>query len=204
MPPTTARPVPIASPANAPHAARSEDTLADLAFDFAPTGLVVLENRVVRRCNQHFARMFGGTPDSYQNTQFSKLYPSIQEFEAIGARWRKALRTTGRYQDERVMRRRDGTLFWCRARGQSLTPEDPFRQGIWSFADLSDERPLVELTRRERDVAILTCRGLTCKEIGKELDLSYRTIEVYRARLLKKFKARKLAELVAKLAGTPL
>ncbi|WP_353344482.1 LuxR C-terminal-related transcriptional regulator [Litorivita sp. NS0012-18] len=178
--------------------------MSDLAFDYAPTGLVVLENRIVRRCNQQFARMFGGTPESYINTQFSALYPSLQEFETIGARWREGMRSTGRHQDERIMRRRDGTLFWCRARGQSLTPEDPFRQGVWSFADISEERPLVELTRRERDVAILTCRGLTCKEIGKELDLSYRTIEVYRARLLQKFKARKLAELVAKLSGTPL
>lgn len=187
-----------------PHSSGAAQSLSDMAFDHAPTGLVVLENRIVRRCNLQFARTFGGTPDSYQGSRFSDLYPSMQEFEAIGARWREGMRGTGRYQDERVMRRRDGTLFWCRARGQSLTPEDPFRQGVWSFADISEERPLVELTRRERDVAILTCRGLTCKEIGKELGLSYRTIEVYRARLLQKFKARKLAELVAKLSGMPL
>ncbi|MGR3518929.1 MAG: LuxR C-terminal-related transcriptional regulator, partial [Roseovarius sp.] len=91
-----------------------------------------------------------------------------------------------------------------RVRGQSLTPDAPFTRGIWSFADLSDERPLVALTRREREVAILTCRGLTSKEIGLELGLSHRTIEVYRARLLEKFGARKLAELVAKLSGMPL
>lgn len=102
------------------------------------------------------------------------------------------------------MKRCDGTLFWCRVRGRSLTPEDPFRRGVWSFADLSDDRPVVELTQRERQVAILTCRGMTSKEIGLELGLSYRTVEVYRARLLDKFRARKLAELVAKLSGMPL
>ncbi|MEM1006894.1 MAG: LuxR C-terminal-related transcriptional regulator, partial [Pseudomonadota bacterium] len=42
------------------------------------------------------------------------------------------------------------------------------------------------------------------KEIGLELGLSYRTIEAYRARLLEKFSARKLSELVAKLSGMPL
>ncbi|MCO4777133.1 MAG: helix-turn-helix transcriptional regulator, partial [Lentibacter algarum] len=88
--------------------------------------------------------------------------------------------------------------------GQSLTPDAPFKRGVWSFADLSQERPLVALTTREREVAILTCRGLTSKEIGRELGLSYRTIEVYRARLQEKFRARKLAELVAKLSGMPL
>ena len=42
-------------------------------------------------------------------------------------------------------------------------------------------RPVVELTQREREVAILTCRGMTSKEIGLELKLSYRTVEEYRA-----------------------
>ena len=68
-----------------------------------------------------------------------------------------------------------------------------FRHGIWSFSDISEERPLVELTVREREVAILSCRGLSAKEIGVELGLSYRTIEAYRARLLEKFGARKAA-----------
>jgi DNA-binding CsgD family transcriptional regulator len=132
------------------------------------------------------------------------FYPSAEEYERIGARGLSAMRDTGRYADERVMRRDDGTLFWCRVRGQSLTPDDPFRRGIWSFADLSAERPVVALTAREREVAILTCRGMTSKEIGRELNLSYRTIEVYRARLLEKFHARKLPELVSKLSGMPL
>ncbi len=178
--------------------------LNDLGFEFAPVGLVMLENRIIRGCNRHFAQVFAGSIESFSNRPLADFYPSLQDYETIGARGLAAMRKSGYYNDERVMRRSDGQLFWCRVRGQSLTPEDPFRRGIWSFADLSDERPLVELTQREREVAILTCRGLTSKEIGKELDLSYRTIEVYRARLLEKFQARKLAELVAKLSGMPL
>ena len=174
------------------------------AFDHAPVGLAVLENRIIRRCNLQFAEIFGGTPESYGNEPLAHYYPSIRDYRLIGERGLEAMRRTGRYADERVMKRRDGALFWCRVRGQSLTPDDPFKQGIWSFADLSQERPVVALTQREREVAILTCRGLTSKEIGVELGLSYRTVEVYRARLLEKFEARKLAELVAKLSGMPL
>lgn len=176
----------------------------DLAFDHAPVGLAVLESRIIRLCNLQFARIFGGTPPDYTDTPLAHFYPSVEEFRRIGERGLAAMRETGRYADERVMKRRDGSLFWCRVRGQSVTPEDPFLRGVWSFADLSDERPIVSLTQREREVAILTCRGLTSKEIGLELGLSYRTIEVYRARLLEKFHARKLAELVAKLSGMPL
>ena len=175
-----------------------------LAFDHAPVGLAVLENRIIRHVNLQFAAIFGDDPADYTGVPLARYYPSIEDYSRIGERALAAMRETGRYSDERVMKRRDGTLFWCRVRGQSLTPEDPFQRGIWSFADLSEERPLVELTQREREVAILTCRGLTSKEVGLELGLSYRTVEVYRARLLEKFGARKLAELVAKLSGMPL
>ena len=62
---------------------------------------------------------------------------------------------------------------------------------------------MVQLTPREREVAMLTGQGLTSKEIGRELDLSYRTVEQHRARLLKKFDARNIAELVARFSGMP-
>ncbi|HBS50217.1 MAG TPA: helix-turn-helix transcriptional regulator [Rhodobacteraceae bacterium] len=178
--------------------------MSDPAFEHAPIGLAELENRVIRRCNRAFAAIFGGTADSYGGRPILHLYPSAEEFERIGARGLAVMRDTGSYADERIMRQADGGLFWCRVRGRSLTPGDPFRHGIWSFADISEDRPLVALTARERDVAILTTRGFSAKEIGAELGLSYRTVEAHRARLLQKFGARKLPERVAKLSGMPL
>lgn len=178
--------------------------IKDLAFEHAPVGLAVLENRIIQLCNLQFAETFGAKAGEFVGRPLANYYPSIEDYRRIGERGLAQMRVTGRYNDERVMKRSDGTLFWCRVRGQSLTPDDPFLRGIWSFADLSDDRPLVALTQREREVAILTCRGMTSKEIGRELGLSYRTVEVYRARLLEKFQARKLAELVAKLSGMPL
>jgi len=178
--------------------------MSDIAFEHAPIGLAELENRIIRRCNAQFATTFGGTPGDYSNQPLADYYPSRAEFDRIGERSLQIMRETGSYADERIMRRRNGDLFWCRVRGSSLTPDDPFRHGIWSFADISGDRPLVELTPRERDVAILTCRGMSAKEIGAELGLSYRTIEAHRARLAAKFQVRKLPELVAKLSGMPL
>ena len=178
--------------------------LDDLAFDHATVGLALLEQRIIRRCNLQFAETFGGQPKDFGGLPIADLYPSREDFDRIGTRLQQADAQSGRYSDERIMRRRSGALFWCRVRGRSLTPDAPFRSGVWSFADISDDRPVVSLTPRERDVAILTCRGLSAKEIGAELGLSYRTVETHRARLLEKFAARKLPELVAKLTGMPL
>lgn len=164
----------------------------------------MLERRVITRCNLQFAATFGGNPADYSGMPVAELYPSPEDYQRIGAVLQQPEAQGGSYSDERIMRRRAGELFWCRVRGRSVTPEAPFQTGVWSFADISEDRPVVSLTPREREVAILTCKGLSAKEIGKQLDLSYRTVESHRAHLLQKFGARKLPELVAKLTGMPL
>lgn len=179
-------------------------SITEIAYDQAPIGLCMLENRRIHAANQAFGEIFGVDPETCKGKSIAEFYASEEDFQNFGEKVRSAMEQSGRHNDERVMRRADGTLFWCRVRGRSLTPDNPFQCGVWTFADLSDERPIVALTQREREVAILTCRGMTSKEIGLELNLSYRTVEEYRARLLKKFGARKLAELVAKLSGMPL
>ena len=65
---------------------------------------------------------------------------------------------------------------------------------------MSAHRPVqAELTGREREVAASLLDGLTSKEIGKILGISHRTVEIYRARLMRKYRARTTAELVQKL-----
>lgn len=177
--------------------------LHTIAFTHAPIGLAVLEKRHIHQCNAMFCDMFGGERDSFFGTSIARLYPTPDDFVRTGQIVRDALEKTGNYTDERIMRRLDGALFWCRVRGRA-TNNDPTSYSVWTFADLSHDRPVVSLTPREREIAILTCRGLTSKEIGRELGVSYRTVEVHRAKLLTKFNARKLHDLVAKLSGMPL
>lgn len=175
-----------------------------LSFQHAPVGLAFAENRILKRVNARFAEMFGETESYYADRPLRELYPTQSDYDRIAVVGVETMRQTGRYDDERIMRRLNGDQFWCRVRGQSLTPEDPFKRSIWSFSDLSETRRVVDLTKREKQVAALTCQGLTSKEIGRELDLSHRTIEIYRTRLMEKFDTRKTAELVAKLSGMPL
>jgi two-component system response regulator NreC len=52
------------------------------------------------------------------------------------------------------------------------------------------------LTRRERDVFDLVILGLTSAEIGRRLDVSPRTVETHRARILQKLHARSVLDLV--------
>lgn len=178
-----------------------EGSFAELAYTYAPIGLVVTEMRVIRDCNITFADMFGYTRDELRDQMFSILYPSDEEFVNIRDRGVEKLRETNTYWDERIMARKDGTLFWCRVRGHSFTPDDPLARAVWSFADLSAERPYSELTRREREILSHLSKGLTSKEIALELDISHRTVEVYRAKLLRKFNVNNTSGLFHSLGG---
>jgi len=68
------------------------------------------------------------------------------------------------------------------------TPRRPVRRGDPSL-DL--------LSQRERQVLSGIVRGLTNKTIGLELGISHRTVEVHRARLMRKLGATSLAALLA-------
>ena len=172
-----------------------------LVFDFAPIGLVVTENRVIRACNPAFARMFGYDTEELIDQVFARLYPTQEEFVNIRNRGVKELRETNSYWDERVMMRKSGDLFWTRVRGHSFTQEDPLARAVWSFADLSDTRPYQALTRREREVFSLMGEGKTSKEIALKLGMSHRTVEVHRSRLLKKFQVSNTAGLFQSLGA---
>lgn len=174
------------------------------AFDLAPVGLALSRNRSILDCNQHVCEMFGATRQQLIGQSFLVLYPSIDEYERIGLRMLPILNATGMYSDNRIMKRFDGhnkdETFWCHVTGRALNREAPHEAGIWTFEDLSASRPVTaELTAREREVAAHLMRGLTSKEIGRALLISHRTVEIYRARLMRKFKASTTADLVQKL-----
>ena len=178
------------------------------AFELAPVGLVLSRERQMIDCNQELLAMFGATREQIIGRSFEILYPTADEFERTGRRIAAELDSAGRYADERVMKRLSGNpqgagageMFWCHVSGRALDLRSPHAAGIWVFEDLSSKRALaVELTPREREVAALLIQGLTSKLVGRRLDISPRTVDVYRARLMRKTGAATTTELVHRL-----
>ena len=173
-----------------------------LAFDMAPVGLVLSRNRTMTDCNRQVCEMFGASREVLIGQSFQILYPSADEYERLGARMTPILNAKGYYADSRIMKRLNGEVFWCHVSGRALNREAPHASGIWSFEDLSAQRPVkADLTGREREVAARLLEGLTSKEIGKALAISHRTVEIYRARLMRKYGASTAADLVHKLVA---
>ncbi|WP_236597646.1 LuxR C-terminal-related transcriptional regulator [Paraburkholderia kirstenboschensis] len=104
------------------------------------------------------------------------------------------------FTDDRIMRRIDGSRISVAVRGYGFNPLDPYELATWTF----DDRPGVHrgedtastLTRRERVAAAQVVDGRTSKEIGKDLKISPRTVDVHRSALLKKYGVKTTYELV--------
>jgi len=175
------------------------------AFEQAPIGLVISRDRQIVACNQRLVAMFGvASTVQLVGRSFEMLYPTHDEFERTGVRITQSIAASldqdGYYADERIMKRLSGELFWCHVSGRALDPQHPHAAGIWSFEDLSARRKVgTVLTAREREIAALLIEGHTSKRIGQKLAISPRTVDVYRARLMRKFDARTTPDLVHKL-----
>ncbi|MCW5654064.1 PAS and helix-turn-helix domain-containing protein [Hydrogenophaga sp.] len=175
-----------------------------LAFDLAPVGLALSRQRTMVDCNQALCDMFGASREQLVGQSFEILYPSADEYERTGARIEPLMGRKGTYADNRIMKRVGGRLkgetFWCHVTGRALDRHAPHAAGIWSFEDLSSQRTVkAELTPREREVAAFLMDGLTSKQIGKALGISHRTVEIHRARLMRKYQAHSTPDLMHRL-----
>lgn len=169
-----------------------------------PVPTVFATYRIIRDCNEAFAQLFSLTRDAILDQSFSRLYPKLADFVQIGQTWRAHLSGGQRYFDERLMKGADGTSFWCRVNGISRTPSDPFAEAIYCFEPIPRPRStsFQPLSDRQRQIVTLVSQGKTNSEIADELELSKRTVEAHRARLMKTIGVRNAAELVAWFSTT--
>ncbi len=172
------------------------------AFQDAPVGLAIGHHRVIAACNRAFMDIFRGDEADLLGRSFEALYPSAAHFGDTGERVGRRLAAERSYADDRVMQRLTGQHFWVHVRGYTYTPQDPHRDTLWVFTELSTRtsaQATESLTPRERDVASLLTEGKTGKEVALALGISPRTVDIYRTRLLRKFHVASTAGLVQRL-----
>jgi FixJ family two-component response regulator len=88
------------------------------------------------------------------------------------------------FRDQELLDRINQALNW----DQAHRSEDERRRSV--------QERFGSLTPREREVMDCVVRGLANKVIAMDLDLSQRTVEIHRARVMEKMNARSLADLV--------
>ncbi|MCV2358454.1 MULTISPECIES: helix-turn-helix transcriptional regulator [Roseateles] len=175
---------------------------AEAFASLSPLGLALTHERVLTWVNPSFAAMFGFEQQDLIGQSFAVLFPSDVEFRRIGQRIQTAMLGCGSYQDERLMRRRDGRLQWCRVHGHARDMAAPFVEAAWTFERVFTQQCDSEaLTPREREVLTAMAAGQTAKESAKLLGLSPRTVEKLRAGLRQRYDVHNAAALVGRVMG---
>jgi diguanylate cyclase (GGDEF)-like protein/PAS domain S-box-containing protein len=106
----------------------------------------MLRDGVVHKCNRRFAQMLGYSPDELVGRPSVLWYANPAEWDPIASLPHAVREEDGSLHTELRVKRRDGAIFWCDARGRILNPERPEEGSLWIYIDIS--------ARKERESRI--------------------------------------------------
>ncbi|MEO7854860.1 MAG: PAS domain S-box protein [Rubrivivax sp.] len=129
----------------------------ELMFSLSDVGIVRLRGGRIERANQAMAALTG-----FAEAELPALDPAELDADAPthlrhAEEESQALRLQGRYQGERQLRRRDGSLLWVQVAQRLVDPDDERAGRICSYVDVDERHRAREALSRqaERTRAIL-------------------------------------------------
>jgi PAS domain S-box-containing protein len=115
--------------------------------------------RVVR-INARHRQMFGWSEQELNQVSLAALWHDPADYQALRRNAVAKLRHRQGYECEAQMRRRDGSLMWCRLQAQPVDPNDPIGGGtIWSAEDITERRQTQQALAAARDAAEAASRA---------------------------------------------
>ncbi|MBI5545661.1 MAG: PAS domain S-box protein [Deltaproteobacteria bacterium] len=127
----------------------------NLVLESSTLGIALVRKRHFQWANRRLEELLGIPLARIQGASTRILYPSYEVYEEL-SRAAYALLAQGlRSEHTLQLRRRDGTLFWCRFIGKALDSADPEAGSIWMFEDITEakraeqERQMMEVQLRQ-------------------------------------------------------
>jgi diguanylate cyclase (GGDEF)-like protein/PAS domain S-box-containing protein len=120
-------------------------------FETAPVGVAVIAHRVLLQCNRRFEELFGYAPGEMLGYTTRLWYASDEDFFSISAITDEDFARGNTHRREQVLRRKDGSTFWCRLTGRCFDPQLPQAGAVFLFEDVSERRSREESLRAALD-----------------------------------------------------
>ena len=117
-------------------------------LDNATVGILFTRNRTLVRCNALCAEMFRYPLADFIGLPGRAIYPSDEVYESLAEDIGPILASGDSYRGELEMRRRDGSLFWCKISAKAIDPSSPNEGTIWIMEDISDDRMVQDALRQ--------------------------------------------------------
>ena len=160
-----------------------------VVLETLPSGLCILRDRVIVRCNPAMEAMLGWPPGSMQGLSTRCLYSSDEEYEHYGRLFYAAISDNREFRGEVPFTGRQGQTVWAWLQGTSIFPERAREYAVFSMTDITERRrEQVELQQQKDDLQasldrVKRLEGIIsicmyCKKIRNERE-SWEQLELY-------------------------
>jgi len=140
-----------------------------MILDNATVGIAFVKNRQFQNCNGELERMLGYAAGELNGLSTAVVYASPGNFEEAGRAGYDRLAQGDAYTVERQVRRKDGSLVWCKVVGKAIDASRPHDGSIWIYDDISaaqEARALLERAVAERTAELKSANTRLGAEIG--------------------------------------
>ena len=122
-------------------------------FESASTGIVLLRDRVIVRCNSKLEEIAGYATGELIGKSTRIWYPDEESYVTTGENVYAQMARGETYRQEQKMARKDGSLFWVRLSLQAFDKNAPLKGAVGIIEDITDERNAAEKLRKAMEAA---------------------------------------------------
>jgi PAS domain S-box-containing protein len=116
-------------------------------LDSIAIGVSFLKQRKIQWCNPAQLKLFGYTVEELLGADSSAFYAGEETCRQVGKEGYAKLATGETYQIEALMRRKNGSVFWCNLTGRAVNPEILNEGSIWMLEDIDARRQAEDALR---------------------------------------------------------
>jgi PAS domain S-box-containing protein len=163
---------------------RQSLTERDVILKSALVGISFAANRRHLWVNDTLERMLGYAKGELVGKSSQVHFPDQASWEKFGKDAYPVLASGRPYSTERLMKRKDGSTFWCQLSGNALDPNDLSKGSIWTNIDITERKRAEEETRialeRERELNEMKTRfvSMTSHEFRTPLATILSSVEL--------------------------
>jgi len=122
-------------------------------FESASSGIVLLQDRVIHRCNRKLEEIAGYGPGELIGQSTRIWYPDDETFVTRGHEVYGQLARGETYRREQQIRRKDGSLFWARLSLRAFDKNAPLKGAVGIIEDITAEYEAAEQLRQALEAA---------------------------------------------------
>jgi PAS domain S-box-containing protein len=103
-------------------------------------GITFIKDRRIVTCNQRFLELFDYTNNEVIGQSTELFFDTHEAFLIHGELAYSTLAANKSFSNDLIMRRKDGSTFWCAVNGRSIDSTNPAVGSIWIYADITERR----------------------------------------------------------------